>query len=124
MMKKARSNILTKEEFIQTIDKIQEALDFEQKVNELYWNAGYQSPEYPDLYSPLIKTLDRMFYADSERDVKNFISDIDYFCIELDFGRKYTPGCITYADGTEIDMSTADKLYDYLMEGYVNGKEK
>ena len=29
-----------------------------------------------------------MFYSDSERDAKNFISDIDYFCIELDFGRK------------------------------------
>ncbi len=123
-MKKARNNILTKEEFIQTIDNIQEAMDFEQKVNELYCNAGYQSPEYPDLYSPLIRTLDRMFYSDSEREAKNFISDIDYFCIELDFGRKYTPGCITYADGTEIDMSAADKLYDYLMEEYVYGKEE
>lgn len=118
------NNILTKKEFVKTINKIQETIDFEQKVNDLYWSNGYQSPESPDLYGTLIKTLDRMFCADTEADAKNFISDIDYFCIELDFGRKYEPGCITYADGTEIDMSTPEKLYDYLMEGYVNGEEE
>ena len=116
-----RNNILTKEEFVEIINKIQEASDFEQKVGDLYWGNGYQSPDFPDLYSPIVRVLDRMFCADS--DDKNFISDIDYFCIELDFGRKYAPGCITYADGTDIDLSTASKLYDYLMEMYVYGEE-
>lgn len=121
MRKMRRSNILTKEEFVKIIDKIDKTLSFEKKVQDLYWNSGYQSPEYPNMYTELVKTLDKMFYADS--DDKNFISDIDYFCIELDFGRKYAPGCITYADGADIDISTASKLYDYLMEMYVYGEE-
>ena len=39
---------------------------------------------------------------------------IGYFCYELDFGKKYKPGCATNADGTNIDLSTAGKLYDFL----------
>ena len=119
-----RSNILTKEEFVKVIKKIQKAFDFDKKVEDLYYGAGYQSPEHPDLYTSLIRVLDRMFYTDEDRESNNFISDIDYFCVELDFGRNYKPGMIEYADGTPIDLSTAEKLYDYLMEDYVNVEEE
>lgn len=41
--------------------------------------------------------------------------NIGYFCWELNFGKDYEPGCITHND-KEIDISTAEKLYDYLVE--------
>lgn len=41
--------------------------------------------------------------------------NIDYFINELDFGRKYKPGMITDDDDEDIDLSTAEKLYDYLV---------
>jgi hypothetical protein len=41
---------------------------------------------------------------------------IDYFIDELDFGQKYKLGCATYKNGENIDISTAEKLYDFLVK--------
>lgn len=41
--------------------------------------------------------------------------NIEYFIYELDFGKRYVPGMII-SDGENIDLSTADKLYDYLIK--------
>lgn len=41
---------------------------------------------------------------------------IEYYCWELNFGKKYKDGCATRKDGTNIDLSDAGKLYDYLNE--------
>lgn len=46
--------------------------------------------------------------------MKDTCGDISYFMWEIDFGRDYEPGCITQ-DGEDIDISSADKLYDYLV---------
>ena len=43
------------------------------------------------------------------------MGDIEYFCYELDFGEKYEPGTVTDEHGNEIDLSTAEKLYDFLI---------
>lgn len=40
---------------------------------------------------------------------------IDYFMHELDFGRDYKEGCATMKDGSNIDLSSADSLYDFLV---------
>ena len=50
-----------------------------------------------------------------EKLMHDVADDISYFIYELDYGRKYKPGYITYADGQEIDFSTAEKLYDYFL---------
>ena len=46
-------------------------------------------------------------------------SDIEYFCYDLNFGENYKEkpyaDWITDEDGTPIDLSTAEKLYDYLV---------
>lgn len=44
------------------------------------------------------------------------MDSISYFIYELDFGRNYTPGCITELDGTEIEVRTIDQLYDLCEE--------
>ena len=46
--------------------------------------------------------------------MKDSCSDISYFMWEIDFGRDYEPGCFT-DNGQNIDISTAEKLYDYLV---------
>lgn len=38
---------------------------------------------------------------------------IEYFCYELDFGRKYYEGCAAQ-DGKNIDLSSPETLFDYL----------
>ena len=47
--------------------------------------------------------------------------DIQYFIYELNFGKsKYAVKAIT-VDGKTYDLSTAEKLYDYILE---SNKEK
>lgn len=47
------------------------------------------------------------------------MDSISYFICELDYGRNYTPGCITEADGTEIECRNVDQLYDFCEETQV-----
>ena len=42
--------------------------------------------------------------------------NIDYFIYEMDYGRSYEPGMIVDENDKEIDISTAEKLYDYLID--------
>ena len=46
--------------------------------------------------------------------LKDAVENIDYYIYELDYGRKYEPGMITDENGHDIDLSSAEKLYDYL----------
>lgn len=44
---------------------------------------------------------------------------IGWWLYDLDYGRKYNEGCLM-EDETIIDVSTAEKLYDYLRENMKN----
>lgn len=44
----------------------------------------------------------------------NADSWIEYFVFDLDFGKKYTVGCANNKDGSNIDLSHAGKLWDFL----------
>ena len=49
------------------------------------------------------------------RDLTNDENDnIGYWLWELEFGEKYTEGCITEADGTPIPLKTIEDLWNLL----------
>ena len=39
---------------------------------------------------------------------------IGYFIYELDYGRKYEAGMIQDENGMDIDISSSEKVYDYI----------
>ena len=45
-----------------------------------------------------------------------WINDIDYYMYELDFGKKWKPGCITI-DNKDIPLRNSEDLWDILMLG-------
>lgn len=106
------------EEFVSIIDKLREASDLVDRVNELFRNsrdnmeneffnaAGLQLSHE----NVVVNLLKKLMYDRYEW--------IEYFIYELDYGRSYEPGMITEADGTEIDLSSAEKLYNYLIAEY------
>lgn len=55
----------------------------------------------------VIKLLENMFHDGDT---------ISWWIYDLDYGTKYEDGCITENDGTIIDLSTPEKLYDYLIK--------
>lgn len=106
------------EEFVSIIDRLREASDLVDRVDELFRNsrdnmendfcnaAGLQISHE----NVVVTLLKKLMYDRDEW--------IEYFIYELDYGRSYEPGMITEADGTEIDLSSAEKLYNYLISEY------
>lgn len=108
--------LISKDEFVDCINRLQEANDLTNKIDNLmretrdniendFMNGASLQINHESM---VIKLLCKLMHDDE------VYSDIGYFIYELDYGREYTPGMIKDKDGTEIDFSTPDKLYDYL----------
>lgn len=105
---------LESEEFVSIIDRLKEASDLVDKVDELFRNsreniendfcnaAGLQISHE----SLVVKLLKKLMHDQYEW--------IDYFIYELDYGRNYKHGMAKNADGTNIDLSSAEALYGHL----------
>lgn len=106
---KGSSAPITKEDFVKYIEFIKERQENMDKINEVFTDEFEDSIFYPyaRYESALVKLLSSVMH--------DKFDDIGYFIYELDFGQKYEDGCIQEKDGTLIDLSTAEKLYDYLV---------
>lgn len=113
--------LLSREEFVKIIERLQAANDIQNKVDEIFreskdniendfMNAASLQISHESIVIALLKKI----MGDDE-----YYSDIEYFIYELDYGRKYIDGMISDNDGNHIDFSTSEKLYDYLIK--ING---
>ena len=105
---------ISKEEFVEILNRLRDSSDLVRKVNSLFRNsrdnvecdfcngAALQISHESTVVFLLRKLL------------KDAVENIDYFIYELDYGRQYEPGIITDENGHDIDLSSAEKLYDYL----------
>lgn len=106
--------MITREEFIEIINNLKETDDFVKETNEKarklhnsivsdFFDASSLSISHEDI---VVKLLEDMF------DNKDVIS---WWLYEKDYGQDES---LKMWDefGTEIDLSTAGKLYDYLVE--------
>lgn len=113
--------MITKKFFLEIINKLKLTRDFVTDVNNK--SRELQSKLYLDGFECrslfithedlLVTLLESIFNTDM----------ISYWIYELDYGTLYEDGCVQEQDGTNIDISTAEKLYDYLMEEIENGKK-
>lgn len=109
--------MISKETFVSMIEKIK---DLQEREEQLRIAMNALSPSFYVAYYPLSEAIEAIvdllssyFYADPQtRDVTN---DISYYIYDLEFGKNWTPDCYTDAEGNPIDISTAEKLYDYLI---------
>ena len=107
--------MITKKQFINIINHIKEVNDFVNETNDKarklhdnivndFLNASSLSISFEN---DLVKVLENMFDTDL----------ISWWLYELDYGRSFKIGYLIEADGiTKPDLSTAEKLYDYLVE--------
>ena len=106
--------ILSKQEFVDIINRLQEAADLQEQVDRLFhnsreniendfWNAAALQISHESTVVFLLKRIMRDQYE-----------YIDYFIYELDYGRKYEVGMITDENGQDIDIHTPDLLYDFI----------
>ena len=107
--------LVNKNEFIKIINRLKDYTKLQEMLNDLFkdlldnkeqdfCNAGSICIGHE---SVVVKLLEDMFETDL----------LSWWIYELDYGKEYKPGCLT-EDDMEIDVSTADKLYDVLMKNY------
>ena len=106
--------MITKERFIQIINRLENYNKLQEKINSLFdecidnkendfCNAGSICIGHE---SVVVELLENMFNSDM----------ISYWIYELDYGKKYKAGCVLDENMNEIDLSTPEKLYDYLVQ--------
>lgn len=101
--------MLTKKEFCKYIDKLKTAWDTDLKVSELAREArtDFLGSDMCYLGTEYCELLSKAMSSDSE--------DIEFFCFVSNFGRDWESGMVTDENGNDIDLSTAEKLYDFLV---------
>ena len=101
--------ILSKETFVNSLNKVRDNIDRESRVSEVLYREGIGDVLLISCVDTVLDILEELFEH-------NNLSKglIDYFCWEIDFGRDYKPGCLTY-QGDDVDISSAEKLYDFLI---------
>lgn len=106
--------MISKEKFVEIINRLKSYNELQNKINDLFkenidnkemdfMNAGSICIGHE---SVVVYLLEKMFDTDM----------ISYFIYELDYGEKYKAGCVLDENMNEIDLSTAEKLYDYLIK--------
>lgn len=108
---------MTKKLFIETISFLEERSKFQEDLQSLLdkeleegFNFIYPYTKWENM---LVKILEEELEVEFEDRTRT--DWISYFIYELEFGKKWEPGMITDVDGSDIDLSTSEKLYDFLI---------
>lgn len=108
---------LTKQEFADILNRLREATELVYKMEKLFCDsrdnlecdfcngAGLQISHE----GIVVKLLEKL--------MQDSVGNILYFIYELDYGKAYQEGCVSDKNG-DINISTLEKLYDYLMTEY------
>ena len=104
------SNILGKSDFVEIINDVKKVTKYQEGLNSYFQKSGVDGYIFqPDCIDTALRLLHVMF---GEADRDNWI---EYFCYELNFGKKWAEGCVTRKDGTDIKLETPEDLYNYLI---------
>ena len=113
--------LISKEEFVEIINRFIETQDIVEKVNEIFNNSiDTKISDYMNASSLMIchedivvKLLKRIF---------NDEETLSWWLYERNYGRDFKIGDLE-DNGIKVDLTTAEKLYDYLVKCYIE-KEK
>ena len=106
--------MITKKEFIEIINRLRDYNDLQDKINDLFkdnidnkemdfMNAGSICIGHETI---VVRLLENMF---NDKDT------ISWWLHECNYGRDFSLGDLE-VNGVAIDISTAEKLYDYLIK--------
>lgn len=106
---------MNKANFCRIIEQLREGERLQNKVAAAvrqYNNIVYT--DYPEPFG-MVVTHDHLVVELLAEIMDDKMGDIEFFCYELDYGKKYELGCVIDEDGMEVDLSTPERLYDFLV---------
>jgi len=104
-------SFFTRELFVETLRVLDKQKQHDEKATRTLskvFNCNMENYDNHLLNNQLVKLLQTEFPAECG------CCDIEFFMWEIDFGRRYYPGCVK-ENGGNVDFSDAGKLYDYLI---------
>ena len=109
--------MITKEQFVHYIDIIKTLMEKADMLNDALQNfdecSDFSGFSNFRAINALVELLEDIFHED--RSVE-YPTNISYFIYDLEFGSKWTEDSIWDENENSIDISTPEKLYDYLIE--------
>ena len=105
---------ISKEEFCSILERLKEAKDLVDKVDDLF-NKSRENIENDFVNGASLQISHESTVVKLLKFIMNDQDDwIGYFIYELDYGRKYEAGMIQDENGMDIDISSSEKVYDYI----------
>lgn len=106
--------LLTKREFVDIINRLREATELVDKVEELFRNSR-ENLECDFCNAASLQISHEGIVVELlEKIMRDEGEIISYYIYELDFGKEYVEGSVSDENGN-IDISTPEKLYDFLV---------
>ncbi len=101
--------MINKDFFVKVINNIEEVSRYHERLNEFYKTNGVDGYIYqPDCTVTIIELLHNIL-EDLDKD-----EWIDYFCFDLDFGKKWEIGMIKDNNGNDVKLESAEDLWEFL----------
>lgn len=112
----AKKPYLTKEQFVEYVGCIKKTCDKDDMLSEAIEKACNDDCRVIGLYCAECSAMVDLLSLAMGLEVGTCDgNEIEYFIYDLNFGKDYNEGSLTEMDGTPIDISTAEKLYDYIV---------
>ncbi len=117
--------MLSRELFIETIEKIKQQYQHDVRcsklLSQIYPNAFEANLMYQN--NLLVNQIVKILQVELNDELPHSL--VEFFIWELDFGKKQKQGnCSAWRkDGSAIDLSDAGKLYDFLIENMEDNKQ-
>lgn len=118
--------MLTRETFKQGINQIIELEEMSDAISEVISKYG---DGYVYIGGNAVSTIVRLLSEGmgqyvGESPAYDTWTDVEYFVYELDCGRRENSStAVQEADGTIVDFSDVDKVYDYMVKQYYKSEE-
>lgn len=119
-------NMISKEKFVEYINFIKSLDDKESKLQDGLQNCfGKENVGYVFVFNEVVPKMIEMLCDLMETKYNrdpHIGDDIQYFIYDLNFGESKSAAEAVIVNGKTYDLSTAEKLYDFILE--TNEEEK
>lgn len=107
--------MISKKQFVKIINRLKDTDDFVKETNNRARKLQ-DSIESAETNAMGLAISHESIVVELLEDMFNDSDYISWWLYDLEYGRDYKDGCIQDADGKIIDLSTPEKLYDFLVE--------
>lgn len=107
--------MITKQKFVEIVNRLKDYDDLQKKIQELF-KDNIDNQEMDFMNAGSICVSHESVVVELLKDMFNVKDDlISWWLYECNYGRDFSLGDLE-DNGVEIDLSTPEKLYDYLIK--------